>query len=138
MRNDLNAIINDISAFDAQIAEIKRQRDSLQSQLQSLIQSDVNSQLTDKDYGCGTANVDTGEYKVKVVVSKKVTWDQAQLAGLYDRIKASGENPLEYLKVKYDVPETAYKNWPSVIQTEFEGARTVEPSTPKISFERKE
>lgn len=137
MRNDLNGILADLTKLDVQMLEIKKQRDKLQAQMQTLIKSEVDAQLADKDYGCGTANIDAGDYKIKVVISKKVTWDQTQLAALYERIKDSGENPLEYLKVEYDVPETAYKNWPSVIQSEFESARTVKPSSAKITYEAK-
>jgi hypothetical protein len=137
MRNDLNGMIADIDAIDAELKALKTKKDKLTKMVSDLIQSDIKDQIGANDYGCGTATIETEEFKLKAVVSRKVTWNQDKLADIHERIKASGENPLEYLKVKYDVHETKFKNWPSVIQDEFLDARTVEPSTPALKIERK-
>lgn len=137
MRNDLNGMIADIEAIDADMKALKSKKEKLQTAVNVLIESDIKDQIGLNDYGCGTATIETEEYKIKAVVSKKVTWDQTRLFDIYERIKASGENPLEYLKVKYDVHETKFKNWPTVIQDEFIDARTVEPSNPTLKIERK-
>lgn len=116
---------------------MKKEKAELEHVLADSISQDVSSQLADKDYGCGTANILTNDYKIKVVISKDVKYEQSGLADLFDRIKESGENPTDYIKVKFDVSEMAYKNWPSKIQSEFEPYRTVQPSKPKITFEKK-
>ena len=133
----VDSVLSDLSDIDYRIEELKRQRSALETDLNDFIGSDVAQQLESKDYGCGTANVETNDFKVKVVVSKKVKWNQPQLAGIYAQIQASGENPADYIKVSYDVSETAYKAWPEKISKAFEPARTVEASKPKITFERK-
>jgi len=138
MRNDLNGILADIESIDNQIDVLKSQKDSLQKNVVALVEADIESQIGGNDYGCGTATIETPEFQLKAVVSKKVTWDQPKLAALAERIKASGENPLEYVKVKYEVHETKFKNWPTVIQDEFLDARTVEASKPALKIERKE
>ena len=128
--------IDKLDDIEAQIATLKAEKERLEKELIAEIQPEILQQLKEKDYGCGTATVETVNFKIKTVVSKKVTWDQDQLSDLAEKIKASGDDPLEYLKIKFDVSETAYKNWPSKIQAAFEPARSVEQSKPKITWER--
>lgn len=137
MRNDLNGMITDIESIDAEIKALKTKKEKIQTEVNTLIESDIKDQIGLNDYGCGTATIETEDFKIKAVVTKKVTWNQSKLYDIYGRIKASGENPLEYLKVKYDVHENKFKNWPTVIQDEFIDARTVEPSKPTLKIERK-
>jgi hypothetical protein len=131
-------VISEILDIDDRIDALKKKRTECESDLNTFIGADVAEQLKDKDYGAGTVNVETERYKVKAVVSKKVKWDNLQLAGIYEVIKASGENPSDYIKLSYDVSEAAYKNWPEKISKVFEPARTVETSKPKFTFEGKE
>lgn len=130
-------VLAEIESIDTQIESLKQRRLTFETDLNGFIATDVAEQLQGKDYGCGTANVDTPEFKVKVVVSKKVKWDEKQLANIYSMIQAANEDPLDYIKLSYDVPETAYKAWPEKITKVFEPARTVETSKPKVTFERK-
>ena len=44
----------------------------------------------------------------------------------------------EYIKIKYDVSESAYKAWPEVIRKEFEPARTVKPGATTVTIVKKE
>lgn len=131
-------VISEIQFIDEQIKNLQKKRTDFESSLNEFIGDDVAKQLAGKDYGCGTATVDTNNYKVKYVVSKRVKWDQDGLKLLAEQIAASGEDPYEYIKVDFDVSETAYKNWPSKYQKAFEPHRAVESSKPKVSFERKE
>lgn len=130
--------INRILSLDAEIESLKKQRDKAEGSLLEYVKADISSGLADKDYGAGTVNLESLEYKIKAVVSKRVKWDQDKLAEIYQRIQEHGENPAQYVKVKYDVSENAYKNWPDAIAKAFEPARTVEVTAPKFSFERKE
>jgi hypothetical protein len=138
MQNSLDDIISRMEAIDLEIQNLKSERGNFEIAVRSAIQTEIDDQLLSQDYGCGTATIENGSYKIKAVVSKKIVWDQVQLAGLYDRIKASNEDPADYIKVEFYVPESKYKNWPEVIKSEFIDARTVTPSMAKISFERKE
>ena len=137
MTNTLDNLLGSIEAVNNQLEQLKREKAQLEATLAESVADSVHQQLSDKDYGCGTATINTDAYKVKVVISKDVKYDQEKLADLFDKIRQSGEDPFEYIKVKYDVSETAYKNWPSNIRQAFEPARTVEPSKPKITFDKK-
>lgn len=130
--------INRIVKIDAEIAALKKQRDAAEESLLEYVKADISSGLSDKDYGAGTVNIESHEYNIKAVVSKRVKWDQDKLAEIYQRIQEHGENPAQYVKVKYDVSENAYKNWPDAIARAFEPARSVEVTAPKFTFERKE
>lgn len=133
---DIDSLILQIEEIDVKLSDIKKTRESLNSKLLELINEEVAKQLKEKEYGCGTANVYTQNHKVKVEIVKKVKWDQDKLSEYYKTIASQGDNPEEYIKVKYDVSENAYKNWPERLKNFFINARTVEPSTPKISFEK--
>ena len=73
----------------------------------------------------GTVRFEDGPVTVVADLSKKVDWDQRQLADLVERIRAGGENPGEYVEVTFKVAERAYAAWPERIRTAFEPARTV-------------
>ena len=82
----------------------------------------------------GIVNFETEQVMIKAVISKTVKWSQEGLASVYDRIKSAGDDPAQYLKVAYDVPETKYKEWPDAVKAVFEPHRTVVPSKPKFEF----
>lgn len=83
----------------------------------------------------GTKTTHDGEYVVKICAPKRVDWDQSALASLW---KTIGDTAAEYIKIKYDVSESAYKAWPEVIRKEFEPARTVKPGAPTVTIVKKE
>ena len=72
------------------------------------------------------------------VIDDPRTWfcvsDQQRLKEIADLIATSwGENPADYVKVKFDVSERAYDSWPPRLKELFTPARTVE--TGKASYE---
>lgn len=117
------------------IEELKRVEKLLEAEIMGMARDAIAAQLADKDYGAGTATLDVEGLKCKVVVSKKVTYDQEGLAAIHQQLIANGEDASEYIGVKYDVSEAAYKQWPSSLQKMFEPYRTVEPSKPVIKIE---
>ncbi len=81
-----------------------------------------------KDFG--VVHVADGEVRLTVDVSKRVTWDQAQLATIAKRIDAAGESVEEFIDIAYSISESRFLNWPSTLRTQFEAARTVKPGKP--------
>jgi hypothetical protein len=73
----------------------------------------------------GTVRFQDGDVEVTVDLPKRVEWDQEQLAQLAETIRASGEDPAEYLEVSLKVSERAYTAWPERIRSAFAPARTV-------------
>lgn len=121
---------------DAHLEELKAFRKKVEDDILAMNADAICEQLSGKDYGAGTATINTPNYKLKVVIGKKVTWEQGGLASIESDLVAKGQNPREYIKVKYDVSESAYKGWPESLKSMFKDARTVEPSKPKLEIEK--
>ena len=83
----------------------------------------------------GTTRFDDGDFTVVADLPKRVEWDQAQLAAMVERIRASGDDPAQYVDVSIRVPERKYAAWPRSIQAEFEPARTVGSGSPSFRLE---
>ena len=73
----------------------------------------------------GTVRFDDGGVTVVADLPKKGEWNQDQLASIVQRIRASGDDPAEYVDLAFKVPERKYGAWPGHIRTAFEAARTV-------------
>jgi hypothetical protein len=78
----------------------------------------------------GTVRLDDGEVTVIADMPKKVEWDQSKLAEMAQRIRASGDDPAEYVETTFRVSERKYAAWPNAIRSGFEAARTVKPGKP--------
>jgi hypothetical protein len=89
----------------------------------------------DKDYG--TVRVSDGAYEIVADMGKTVTWDQKKLAEVWRLIESWDEKPAEYIKIKYDVSETAFKAWPKKLQDVFMAARTTKPKKETFKIERR-
>lgn len=83
-----------------------------------------------KDFG--TVHFSEGPLRVTADQSKRVSWDQPQLAAIAQRIAASGERVEDYLDVEFSVPESRFNNWPTALRSQFEAARTVKPGKPSF------
>ena len=78
----------------------------------------------------GTVRFDDGDITVVADLPKKVEWDQSLLTAIVERIRASGDDPSEYIETAFKVPERKYGAWPAHIRTAFEAARTVKTGKP--------
>ena len=77
-------LIDGIIEIDSEIKKLKKKKKDYEDDLNSFLADEVYEQLSDKNYGCGTANLGTENYKVKAVVAKKVEWDQGALKQAYE------------------------------------------------------
>lgn len=126
----------ELAQLHGQIAEeveaIKRLKDWLDGAI-ALKYTDRAAQMRlEAAKDTGTVRFEDDGVTVISDLPKKVEWDQFLLKALTEKIKASGEDPSEYVKTKFEVSERAYGAWPSHIRTVFEPARTVR--TGKMSF----
>lgn len=97
----------------------------------------LREKLLAKPEPFGTVNLHHGEYEVKYIVPKDVSWDQEKLAELYKRI-SEHEDPNQYIQVTYKVSETSYKSWPDDIKKAFDPARTVKEGAERIEIKKEE
>lgn len=84
----------------------------------------------------GTVRFTDGAITIVADLPKKVEWDQGKLAALVETIRASGENPTEYVEISISVSERAYGAWPDVIRRAFEPARTLKTGKPTFRLLR--
>jgi hypothetical protein len=82
----------------------------------------------------GTTRFGDGDFVVVADLPKKVRWDQDRLATVAAEIRASGEDPAEYVATELKVSERAYGAWPSSIRAAFEPARTVSVGKPSYQI----
>ena len=90
--------------------------------------------LLDSAKESGTINLHDGALKVKVELKKTVEWDQDQLKQIAERIAAAGDDPAEYIDVRYAVPEKKYGAWPQAMRETFAPARTVKTAKSTITL----
>ncbi len=85
----------------------------------------ASSARAERKKDAGTVRFEDGPILVISELPKRVEWDQAQLASIVERIRASGEDPSEYVEIAFKVLERKYGAWPAHIRAAFEPARTV-------------
>ncbi|MEI4234956.1 hypothetical protein [Roseovarius sp. D22-M7] len=86
----------------------------------------------------GTVRFDDCDFTIVADLPKRVDWDQAKLATVVERIRATGDDPAQYVDIAIKVPERKYTAWPDTIRAEFEPARTVKTGTLKVTLEPNE
>lgn len=128
LQNELDRIVKEA------LAQIRDRSDVLSAEIRALnnyIADTVNTraaevrQMTAKPYGVLNLTVDG--VAVKQEISKRVKWDQGELARVRERIERSGDDPTDYIKTELSVDERKYTSWPKAIQNFFTDARTVTP-----------
>ena len=82
----------------------------------------------------GTVRFDDGDFTVVADLPKRVDWDQAQLGDMVEHIRASGDDPAQYVDITIKVPERKYSAWPDGIRASFEPARTVRVGALKVTL----
>lgn len=125
MRNDIDALIQDLLKTKEELDALKKQQAGIEKELSELLAMDIEDQLKHSDYGTGTVTVKTDGYTIKATVPKKVKWDQEKLLALHDRIIAHGDDPRAYMKAEFKVSEASFKNWPENIQNAFIDCREI-------------
>jgi plasmid stabilization system protein ParE len=83
----------------------------------------------------GTVRFEDNGFIVVADLPKRVKWDQRRLEEIVDLIGSSwGEDPADYVKIKFEVSERAYDSWPARLKELFTPARTVETGKPSYEL----
>ncbi len=83
----------------------------------------------------GTVRFEDNGFIVVADLPKRVKWDQQRLKELVELIRSGwGEDPADYVKVKFEVSERAYDSWPARLKELFTPARTVETGKPSYEL----
>lgn len=119
---------------DEAIAYLKQLRTKLDAAKLQRFGEQARAALRDSGRDFGTSHVNDGGLHVKYELPKKVSWNQAILKEMAERIVASGDKVEDYIEVKLSVSESRYTNWPQALQEQFATARTVEEGKPTITL----
>lgn len=85
----------------------------------------------------GTFRIAEGNYEIKMVITKRVEWDQDFLAALRKKITDAGDDAGQYIKTSFGVGEREYQSWSDKIKSAFLPGRTLKPSKPSYEIEIK-
>lgn len=105
-------------------------RDQLTAALDDLYGDTARAQLLEAGKDTGTIHLNDGDLAITAEIKKSVSWDQEQLAGIAQRIAQNGDDPAEYIDVKYTVSERKFAAWPETLRRPFEAARTIKSAKP--------
>ena len=119
---------------DEAIAFLKPRRANLDAAELQRFGEQARVALRESGRDFGTAHVNDGALHIKYELPKKVTWNQAILKEMAERIVASDEKVEDYIDVKLSVSESRYSNWPTTLREQFAAARTVEEGKPSITL----
>lgn len=111
---------------------LKHAREQLTAALDDLYGEAARAQLYEAGKDTGTTHLTDGDLAITVEIKKSVSWDQDQLAAIAQRIASSGDDPAEYIDVKYSVSERKFAAWPDTLRRPFEAARTLKPARPSF------
>lgn len=84
----------------------------------------------------GTVRFTDGTVTIVADLPKKVDWDQVRLAALVETIRASGDDPSQYVEISLSVSERAFGAWPDAIRRTFEPARMLRTGKPTFRLLR--
>ena len=83
----------------------------------------------------GTVRFEDNGFVVVADLPKRVKWDQQRLKEVVELIRSGwGEDPSDYVKIRFEVSERAYEAWPARLKELFAGARTVETGRPSYDL----
>lgn len=111
----------------SQIADARNKIKEISDLLEAQYLEDAKAFLADKGQDFGTAYVPCGNMRLKVVVGKKVTWDQDKLRDVLGSM--APEDARHYGKLTFAVEETKYKAAPPAVRAQLEECRTTETGT---------
>lgn len=82
----------------------------------------------------GVVHFDDGEVRISAKLPKRITWDQKQLTEIARRLADGGEDPTQYIDIRYNVPEKIYEKLPSAWLPSFARARTLKTGKPTFTL----
>lgn len=127
--------LQELSVLLDQMADaVALAKSQLTSALEDLYGTHIKETLLELGKDTGTIHLSDDSLLIKAEIGKRVDWDQAQLAAIAQRLAAAGEDPAEFIEVKYSVSERKYGAWPQALRSQFESARTLKPSKPKFTL----
>jgi hypothetical protein len=130
---ELACILDDLAEQKASLALIE---DKLRSALDLKYGGRARQRRAEEGKDTGTVRFDDNGFVVIADLPKRVKWDQEKLKHAAEIIRSGwGDDPSGYIRVKLEVSESAFANWPRPVRELFIPARTVETGRPVYRIE---
>jgi hypothetical protein len=130
---ELACIIDDLSEQKARLGALE---DKLRSALDLKYGARAHQRRAEENKDTGTVRFEDNGFVVIAELPKRVKWNQDKLQHAAEIIRSGwGDDPAEYVKVKLEVSEAAFANWPRPVRELFLPARTVETGRPTYRIE---
>lgn len=132
----LAALLEDLTERKARLAALDQK---LASALDLRYGARASQRRAEMGKDTGAVRFDDNGFVVVADLPKRVKWDQEKLRQAVEVIRSSwNDDPADYVKVKLDVSESAFANWPRAVRELFLPARTVETGRPAYRLEKRE
>ena len=130
---ELACIMDDLAEQKASLALIE---DKLRNALDRKYGARARQRRAEEGKDAGVVRFEDNGFVVVADLPKRVKWDQEKLQHAVEIIRTGwGDDPADYVKVKLEVSEAAFANWPRPVRELFMPARTVETGRPVYRIE---
>jgi hypothetical protein len=130
---ELACIMEDLAEQKANLALIE---DKLRHALDRRYGARARQRRAEEGKDTGVVRFEDNGFVVIADLRKQVKWDQEKLRHAVEIIRTGwGDDPGDYVKVKLEVSEAAFANWPRPVRELFMPARTVETGRPVYRIE---
>lgn len=125
-----------LAALEGELDHAAKQLKSASAKFSTALEVRYATRATEARRACGkdtgTVRLVDGDYTVVADLTKRIDWDQAQLAQIAENIASAGEDPSEFIDTTLKVSERKYTAMPESWRKGFEPARTVRTGKPKF------
>ena len=111
--------------------QLLQQQQEIKDRLEQ-IDDEIYAMVKDRCKERGSTTLEHAGVKLTVTIPPKITWDEAMLRSIAEKIRQANDDPEQYITFKLSVPESKFKAWPDAMQKTFLPARTVTPGKRKI------
>jgi hypothetical protein len=130
---ELACIMDDLAEQKASLALIE---DKVRNALDRKYGARAQQRRAEENKDTGTVRFEDSGFVIVADLPKRVKWNQDKLKHAVEIIRTSwGDDPADYVKVKLDVSEAAFANWPRPVRELFIPARMVETGRPVYRIE---
>lgn len=130
---ELTCIMDDLAEQKASLALIEGR---IRNALDRKYGARARQRRAEEGKDTGVVRFEDNGFVVIADLPKRVKWDQEKLQHAVEIIRTGwGDDPADYVKVKLEVSEAAFANWPRPVRELFMPARTVETGPPVYRIE---
>ena len=130
---ELACIMDDLAEQKAGLALIE---DKVRAALDRKYGARARQRRAEEGKDTGIVRFEENGFIVIADLPKRVKWAQEKLKHAAEIIRSGwGDDPADYVKVKLEVSEAAFANWPRPVRELFIPARTVETGRPVYRIE---